>query len=104
MDVRSGRIYTAEQAARIVAADMLAAEHLRPMRTDPTAEQLARGRVGRNDRCPCGSGKKLKKCCLARMGYPRRNPTRERLYVQTLAADEIAAELRKPLPVVTTSE
>jgi hypothetical protein len=22
-------------------------------------------RVGRNDRCPCGSGKKFKKCCLA---------------------------------------
>ncbi len=22
--------------------------------------------VGRNDRCPCGSGKKHKKCCLTR--------------------------------------
>ncbi|WP_374729493.1 SEC-C metal-binding domain-containing protein [Caballeronia calidae] len=21
-------------------------------------------KVGRNDPCPCGSGKKLKKCCL----------------------------------------
>jgi len=25
-------------------------------------------KVGRNDRCPCGSGKKYKKCCL-RAGY-----------------------------------
>jgi preprotein translocase subunit SecA len=25
---------------------------------------LATGRVGRNDPCPCGSGKKYKKCCL----------------------------------------
>ncbi|MEF3168618.1 MAG: SEC-C domain-containing protein [Deltaproteobacteria bacterium] len=23
-------------------------------------------KVGRNDPCPCGSGKKYKKCCLAR--------------------------------------
>ena len=29
-------------------------------------------RIGRNSRCPCGSGKKYKKCCLrsARMGLP----------------------------------
>ena len=25
----------------------------------------ARTKVGRNDPCPCGSGKKYKKCCLA---------------------------------------
>jgi uncharacterized protein YecA (UPF0149 family) len=25
--------------------------------------QLAEVRVGRNDPCPCGSGKKYKKCC-----------------------------------------
>ncbi|WP_436231241.1 SEC-C metal-binding domain-containing protein [Caballeronia sp. LjRoot29] len=24
----------------------------------------ARAKVGRNDPCPCGSGKKYKKCCL----------------------------------------
>jgi uncharacterized protein YecA (UPF0149 family) len=24
----------------------------------------ARSRVGRNDPCPCGSGKRHKKCCL----------------------------------------
>lgn len=27
-------------------------------------EAKARAKVGRNDRCPCGSGKKYKKCCL----------------------------------------
>jgi uncharacterized protein len=26
--------------------------------------QRAEPRVGRNDPCPCGSGKKYKKCCL----------------------------------------
>lgn len=24
------------------------------------------GKIGRNDRCPCGSGKKYKKCCMNR--------------------------------------
>jgi len=32
---------------------------------EPTVKQLKRGKVGRNDYCPCGSGKKFKKCCLA---------------------------------------
>lgn len=32
------------------------------MQTPPTPKQAARRRVGRNDPCPCGSGKKFKKC------------------------------------------
>jgi preprotein translocase subunit SecA len=31
-----------------------------------TIQQVVRGdKVGRNDPCPCGSGKKYKKCCGA---------------------------------------
>lgn len=30
----------------------------------PTTQQIARKKVGRNEICPCGSGKKFKKCCL----------------------------------------
>lgn len=30
----------------------------------PPVERLTRQEVGRNDPCPCGSGKKFKKCCL----------------------------------------
>ncbi len=30
------------------------------------APKVARAKVGRNDPCPCGSGKKHKKCCLRR--------------------------------------
>ncbi len=33
--------------------------------TQPTVRNPFRG-VGRNDPCPCGSGKKIKKCCLSR--------------------------------------
>jgi uncharacterized protein len=31
----------------------------------PVAAPLAGAKVGRNDPCPCGSGKKYKKCCLS---------------------------------------
>ena len=24
-------------------------------------------KIGRNDKCPCGSGKKYKKCCIGKM-------------------------------------
>jgi uncharacterized protein YecA (UPF0149 family) len=27
---------------------------------------LSRNKIGRNDKCSCGSGKKYKKCCLIR--------------------------------------
>jgi len=39
-------------------------EHLHEMKIPPTTEQQRRGRVGRNEPCPCGSGKKFKRCCL----------------------------------------
>jgi len=32
----------------------------------PAAPSVARSKIGRNDPCPCGSGKKYKKCCLGR--------------------------------------
>nr|WP_283777790.1 SEC-C metal-binding domain-containing protein [Sansalvadorimonas sp. 2012CJ34-2] len=32
---------------------------------EPAQEPLIKGpKAGRNDPCPCGSGKKYKKCCL----------------------------------------
>ncbi len=34
--------------------------HLKPMSQHPVIDE---GKVGRNDSCPCGSGKKYKKCC-----------------------------------------
>jgi uncharacterized protein YecA (UPF0149 family) len=38
------------------------------MRLPPTPVQMRRvpPRVGRNEPCPCGSGKKFKRCCLAK--------------------------------------
>lgn len=40
---------------RLVGAPTIAAPKAQPVRSAP--------RAGRNDPCPCGSGKKYKKCC-----------------------------------------
>jgi len=68
MDDRDGKIYTTAEAQELVKRDPAAARHLRQVIV--TAEQLRRRppRVGRNDPCPCGSGKKFKKCCLGKGG------------------------------------
>ena len=46
---------------------------------------------GRNDRCPCGSGKKYKSCCLTKDEAAER----ERLAVAQAVRDERAAEKRQ---------
>ncbi|MBR2769144.1 MAG: SEC-C domain-containing protein, partial [Solobacterium sp.] len=33
---------------------------------DPGKRKYGRALVGRNDPCPCGSGKKFKKCCMGK--------------------------------------
>jgi SEC-C motif-containing protein len=39
--------------------------YLRAVRLGPAPVRSAAPKVGRNDPCPCGSGKKYKHCCLA---------------------------------------
>jgi uncharacterized protein len=36
----------------------------------PTPDRVSAARVGRNEPCPCGSGKKYKKCCIDRSTAP----------------------------------
>lgn len=72
MDIRTGDIYTHDKAMTLLSEDPRLAQFLRPMNLPPIPQQLLRkptspkavGRVGRNEPCPCGSGKKFKKCCL----------------------------------------
>jgi len=45
--------------------------HARKRARTTIADSLFQQSVGRNDPCPCGSGKKFKKCCLGKTG-PRR--------------------------------
>lgn len=70
MDTRNGRILTPEemQKAKDAMADKNEAGNIQEMKVAPTERQLSRKppKVGRNEPCPCGSGKKFKKCCLVR--------------------------------------
>ncbi len=52
--------------------------------------------VGRNERCPCGSGKKFKHCCL----LVKNQPSLETLTARRLGrlADWIAAKFRSQIP------
>ena len=67
MDTRTGLIYD-EQAFANMMAVLTESEkkYYKEMAIDPTPKQMTRKppRVGRNESCPCGSGKKFKKCCL----------------------------------------
>ena len=40
--------------------------YTRPVRQGPAPIKATQAKVGRNDPCPCGSGKKYKQCCLAK--------------------------------------
>jgi hypothetical protein len=50
---------------------------------------LAMEKVGRNERCPCGSGKKYKHCCLAVHTSPDESPWKK----QRDASDRLTGEL-----------
>ena len=88
MDIRTGHIYTEAQIDAIEAQldDMsqeapgqfyeLLGRYLRKMELPPTDKQLGRKppRVGRNEPCPCGSGKKFKRCCFLKKPEVARSP------------------------------
>ncbi len=38
----------------------------RPIRSGPAPLKSSQPKIGRNEPCPCGSGKKYKHCCLAK--------------------------------------
>jgi hypothetical protein len=50
------------------------ASHRRSVRNDSTKPAQGGGRkIGRNDPCLCGSGKKYKKCCISKVTEPEAN-------------------------------
>lgn len=89
MDTRDGRIYTPEEMEKLFGKVMIVddgrayrrlmegirkvgdkdqLQYFKPMEVPPTRQQMTRNppSVGRNEPCPCGSGKKFKKCCLVK--------------------------------------
>jgi hypothetical protein len=67
-------------------------EYQRSRRSMALVDQLPATKVSRNDPCPCGSGKKYKKCCLSSHEEARRN-----LPADTLQEMEDAARRREKL-------
>jgi hypothetical protein len=58
-------------------------------RPPPSAPRQAGAKVGRNEACPCGSGKKFKRCCLSKPadshpGLPDSEPRPPELSALTL--------------------
>ena len=67
-------------------------EYHKSQRQVALADQLTFKPVGRNERCPCGSGKKFKKCCL-----PKHEEMRQNLPVDALQEAEELARRREQL-------
>lgn len=47
-----------------------------PPPTDHKGNKPRRTVIGRNEPCPCGSGKKYKRCCLSHEKTARRKPSK----------------------------
>lgn len=45
-------------------------------------------KIGRNDPCPCGSGKKFKKCCMNQTAKPKQHPEKSKIRIKTPEAIE----------------
>lgn len=72
LDARSGQIRFGLQVSGpwIHDPELEASEFLKMLRRGAAAKQIAlpkfaAKKIGRNDRCPCGSGKKSKRCCYS---------------------------------------
>lgn len=66
IEERAGGLTGSEEETVALALDRrLQSEGLKPVFFDEETPQAKSSKVGRNDPCPCGSGKKYKKCCGA---------------------------------------
>lgn len=65
MDCRTGRLITREELEALEPDER---RHFREVA--PTAAQMRRRKIGRNERCPCGSGRKFKRCCMTPLTRP----------------------------------
>jgi len=39
------------------------------LRSQQSQQESTSKKIGRNDACPCGSGKKFKRCCIKKYGH-----------------------------------
>ena len=72
-------------------------------------QPVIRRKIGRNDKCHCGSGKKYKKCCLqSDQGRPRHRPAsklpREKPVIDGATVQATAEEVTAPAPKQVTAK
>lgn len=65
MDTRTGEIILAGGNR-----SGMSSRYMLPMEVSPTSAQMKARKVGRNDPCPCNSGKKFKHCHLGKEVQP----------------------------------
>ncbi len=65
MHIETGKIIEPGMLEKLVKENPEEAKNYIEMKIPPTPQQMAKRppTVGRNQPCPCGSGKKFKKCC-----------------------------------------
>ena len=63
MDTRSGDLYTDHEVSKMPESER---KFMKEVNVLPTKEQWKSRKLGRNELCLCGSGKKFKKCCLVK--------------------------------------
>jgi len=71
MDTRTGDIIKGK-ALKEMLSDEEQAQYLEEMKRHPTPREQKRGKVGRNSACPCGTGKKFKRCCMWKLPLHKR--------------------------------
>lgn len=64
MNIDTGELISDEQMKKLMSKDPEKAKRYKQVE-HATPLQLKRKNVHRNEPCPCGSGKKFKKCCWA---------------------------------------
>lgn len=66
MDTRTGKIIAEDDLEQYLKDHPEARRYVKPMAVPPTPHQRKTRKIGRNEPCPCNSGKKFKKCCLGK--------------------------------------
>ena len=66
MDTRTGAIIPPERMEEMEKELGAVPSHIKPINSKLSMAQMMRGKIGRNEPCGCGSGKKFKKCCHGR--------------------------------------
>jgi len=63
MNTETGKLITEEELIILKTEDSEAAKKY--IKVNPTKKQIIRGKVRLSEKCPCGSGKKFRRCCFA---------------------------------------